>query len=110
MSKHGIYINIGDVLKNKYKVLSHIASGGMSEVYLVEECDHPHQKWAVKVANMESKLSQKLVDEAKMLSVLDHPILPYIADFFSSDDYFYLVMEYIEGVTLADYFSENDHG
>lgn len=108
MSKHGIHINDGDVLNHKYVVLSHIATGGMSEVYLVSDLKQPSQKWAVKVSSVTSKLARKLIDEAKILSALDHPTLPYVADFFSTDQYFYLVMEYIEGNTLTDYFEQNN--
>lgn len=108
MSKHDIYIKNGDVLNDKYVVLSHIATGGMSEVYLVAELQQPDQKWAVKVANTKNKLAKKLVDEAKLLSRLDHPSLPYVADFFTSDDYFYLVIEYIEGPTLMELFKQQD--
>lgn len=109
MNKHGILIKEGDILNNKYKVLSHIASGGMSEVYLIEEINNPAKKWAVKIANMSSKLALKLVDETKILSELDHPNLPHVADFFSSDDYFFLVLEYIDGVTLSEYFEQNNY-
>lgn len=108
MSKHDIYIKNGDILNQKYIVLSHLATGGMSEVYLVSELNNPNQKWAVKVSNVTSKLAQKLVDEAKILSVLNHPSLPYVADFFTTDQYFYLVIEYIQGPTLTDYFDESN--
>lgn len=109
MSKHGIYIKNGDILNNKYIVLSHIATGGMSEVYLVSEQNHPDKKWAVKVSNVNSKLARKLIDEAKILTELNHPALPYVADFFSTDQYFYLVIDYIEGQTLTDYFNQKDN-
>ncbi|MUK87044.1 protein kinase [Ornithinibacillus sp. L9] len=110
MSKHGILIKSEDVLEEKYKVLDHIASGGMSEVYLVEEVDkHNPQRWAVKVANKDNKLSQKLIDETKILSELEHPNIPRIIDFFSTEDYIFLVMEYAAGEVLTEYLNENDY-
>ncbi|WP_099158590.1 serine/threonine protein kinase [Virgibacillus ndiopensis] len=109
MNKHDIHVQKEDVLRDKYKVLSHIASGGMSEVYLIEQIDNSKKQWAVKIANMTNKLSSKLVDEAKILSVLDHPNLPHIADFFSSDQYFYLVQEYIDGVPLSELFTHQNN-
>lgn len=109
LNKHDIHVHEGEILKEKYKVLSHIASGGMSEVYLVEEISNPDIKWAIKISNMTSKLSGKLVDETKILSELDHPNLPHVADFFSSDAYFYLVLEYIDGTVLSDYFTEHNN-
>ncbi|MFD2630914.1 serine/threonine protein kinase [Oceanobacillus kapialis] len=106
MSKHNIFIKPGDILRDKYKVLEHIATGGMSEVYRIQEINNTDREWAVKVSNMSSKLSRKLVDETKLLSELDHPTLPQVADFFQNDDYFYLVLEYIEGESLADYLAD----
>src|SRR5690625_3885634 len=103
MSKHGILIENNSILNNKYKVMRHIASGGMSEVFLVSEMAYPDRMWAVKVSNVSNKLSRKLRDETKLLSELDHQNLPRIVDFFTSDQYFYLVMEYVDGVVLSDY-------
>lgn len=107
MSKHGIEIGNADMIGDKYKVLTHVATGGMSEVYLVEEVDTFGRTWALKVANMKDKLAQTLVDETKILSELDHHSLPKVADFYRTDDYFYLVMEYAQGPVLDDYFEEN---
>lgn len=108
MNKHGILINSKDILEEKYKVIKHIASGGMSEVFLVEDMNNANQQWAVKVVNKESKLSQKLIDETKILSELDHPNIPKMIDFFSSDDYIYLVMEYADGIVLSDFLLQNE--
>src|SRR5699024_1422102 len=74
------------------------------EVFLVSEMAYPDRMWAVKVSNVSNKLSRKLRDETKLLSELDHQNLPRIVDFFTSDQYFYLVMEYVDGVVLSDYF------
>lgn len=104
MNKHNIHIKKGDILNGKYHVLSHIATGGMSEVYFVEEVNDTNRRWAVKVTNMESKLASKLIDETKLLSELEHSNLPRVVDFFSTADYFFLVQEYIDAVSLSDYF------
>ncbi|MFD2046152.1 serine/threonine protein kinase [Ornithinibacillus salinisoli] len=110
MNKHGIRIKSEDVLAEKYSVLDHIASGGMSEVYFIEEMDKSSpQQWAVKVANKENKLSQKLVDETKILSELDHPNIPKMIDFFTTDEYIFLVMEFAEGEVLSEYINNQEH-
>ena len=89
MNKHNIRSKKGDILNGKYHVLSHIASGGMSEVYLVEEVNDTNRRWAVKITNMESKLASKLIDETKLLSELEHSNLPRVIDFFSTENYFF---------------------
>lgn len=109
MSKHGIQISKGDLLDDKYRVLSHIATGGMTEVYLAEELAAPERRWALKVANRTNRLSAKLVDEMKLLSELDHVNLPRAVDFFTTEDYLFLVQEYVDAVPLSDTFSLYNH-
>ncbi|QQZ10439.1 serine/threonine protein kinase [Heyndrickxia vini] len=110
MAKHNIHLAEGDILKNQYEIIQQIGSGGMSVVYLAKECKEENRLWAIKVADMEKKISKRLFSEAKILSELDHPSLPKIADFFSSPDkeFFYLVQEYVEGETLYEWFEQND--
>ena len=47
-------------------------------------------------------------NEARMLVKLNHPNLPRVMDAFMEGDRFYLVMEYIEGVTLEAYLLNNE--
>ncbi|MEK3887590.1 serine/threonine protein kinase [Bacillus sp. FSL K6-3431] len=110
MAKHNIHIEDGEVLKDRYQIISKIGSGGMSVVYLAKEVMNEDRLWAIKVADMENRISKRLFSEAKILSELDHPALPKIADFFSSNDerYFYLVQEYVKGESLYEIFEQND--
>lgn len=103
-TKHGIDLKKGDILKDTYLVLSHISSGGTSEVYLVEEKKQPEKRWALKVSKISNRLSKGLVHETTILSELEHPNLPYVVDYFKTEKYYFLVMEYINGVALSDYF------
>ena len=47
-----------------------------------------------------------LLAEAELMKKLDHPSLPRIVDIIEEDDKFYIVMDYIEGVTLNDVLKE----
>lgn len=105
LNRHGIKVKKGDILNGKYLVLSHISSGGMSEVYLVEEIANPEKRWAVKITKISNPLSKNILDETNILSELDHPNMPYVVDFFTADECYFLVMEYIDGVALSDYFT-----
>ena len=109
MGKHDIHLQTGDMLKGRYQIVREIGSGGMSVVYLAIELGKD-TFWAVKAADMNKKISKRLFSEAKILSELDHPGLPRIADFFSSEDgrYFFLVQEYIDGQPLLERFEQND--
>ncbi|MCJ7840236.1 serine/threonine protein kinase [Lederbergia sp. NSJ-179] len=109
MARHNIRLESGDIVRGKYEIVHEIGSGGMSVVYLAKELANEKQLWAIKVADMENKISKRLFSEAKILSELDHPSLPQIADFFSSSDsqYFFLVMEYVNGKSLYEIFEHN---
>jgi Tol biopolymer transport system component/tRNA A-37 threonylcarbamoyl transferase component Bud32 len=53
-------------------------------------------------ANMLSQLRQQFQQEAKVLARLDHPHLVRVGDFFEERDNVYLVMDFVEGKSLAD--------
>ena len=49
-----------------------------------------------------TKAKQRFQDEAATLTVLAHPGIPKIYDYFSEGDHNYIVMEYVEGLDLRD--------
>lgn len=102
-NKHNISVKKGDIIQEKYRVLSHISSGGTSEVYLIEEVSSTDKRWALKVVKQSNPLADSITNEANILSELEHPGLPFIVDYFSNEKYHFLVMEYISGVSLSDY-------
>lgn len=97
-------LEIGSIIDSKYRILSCIGKGGMSEVYLAIN-DKANKPWAIKevrkdvTSNFEI-LKQSLVVEIDLLKKLKHPNLPSIVDVIDRDDNFLIVMDYIEGVTL----------
>jgi serine/threonine protein kinase/tetratricopeptide (TPR) repeat protein len=87
-----------------YRILSKIGSGGMGVVYRAYDT-HLEREVAVKflhpgtLANERSH--KRFRNEARALSKLNHPNVATVLDFDIHDRYF-LVMEYIPGVTLRD--------
>ncbi|KAI7250710.1 hypothetical protein KC345_g11637 [Hortaea werneckii] len=83
----------------------------MSRVYLAEDLRLQGKRWAVKESVLQdgSYATGDIQAEAGLLISLNHPKLPRIADFFppDRDGYSYLVMDYIEGVTLHQYMAEH---
>lgn len=96
----------GEVLGERYVIDRIIGEGGMSCVYLTEDLKLPGKKWAVKESMSEPGMQRAVQDEAQLLIKLSHPRLPRIVDFFHVQDtgYTYLVMDYIQGMTLEKYF------
>ncbi|KOP68785.1 serine/threonine protein kinase [Bacillus sp. FJAT-18019] len=96
----------GEVLGERYVIDRVIGEGGMSCVYLVEDLKLPGKKWAVKESLAEPGTQRAVQDEAQLLIKLSHPRLPRIVDYFhvQSTGYIYLVMDFIQGMTLEKYF------
>jgi len=88
-----------------YEVLAPIGAGGMGEVYKAKDT-RLGRDVAVKVlpAHMSgnAELRQRLDREAKTISSLSHAHICALYDVGHQDGTDYLVMEYLEGETLAD--------
>ncbi|GAE05363.1 hypothetical protein JCM10914_1461 [Paenibacillus sp. JCM 10914] len=104
--KHAHLLVHGEVLGERYVIDRMIGEGGMSRVYLADDTKLPGKKWAIKESVSEPGMQRTVHDEAQLLIKLSHPRLPRIVDFFhlSAVGYSYLVMDYIQGMTLEKYF------
>lgn len=94
---------IGAVIAGRYKITQTIGSGGMGHVYLAEQVGLDRSV-VVKVLKAEAAVPEaeaRFKREAKTLSRLEHPNVVGIHDFGVEGSLHYLVMEYIEGRTLA---------
>jgi serine/threonine protein kinase len=87
-----------------YEILSPIGAGGMGEVYRARDT-RLERTVAVKVlpSHLTSKqdLRQRLEREARAISSLNHPNICTLYDVGHQNGIDYLVMEYIDGETLA---------
>ncbi|HEY2493592.1 MAG TPA: serine/threonine-protein kinase [Paenibacillus sp.] len=108
MNKGSLH-QVGHIIGERYRIQQVIGSGGMSYVYLVEDMKLPGKHWAVKQCYSLPQQYSSVEEEAELLITLSHPRLPRIVDFFPPDEsgVTYLVMDYIQGMTLEKYF--NDH-
>lgn len=100
---------IGTILDGKYEILKLIGKGGMSYVYLAID-NRLNKQWAVKevrnnIANVDVFI-ERLVKETNILKKIDHPVIPRIVDILHENDVVYIVMDYVEGRTIADILRE----
>jgi len=110
-------IQPGEVLRNRYKIVSMIGQGGFGAVYKAEDQELGQRLVAVKEMS-EQGLNQHEIEEgqatfkheALMLAGLMHEHLPRIYEHFEEDGRWYLVMDYIEGETLEERFSKSRDG
>ncbi len=88
-----------------YEILSPIGAGGMGEVYRARDT-RLDRTVAVKVLpqhlSSSPEVRQRFEREAKTISQLSHPHICALYDVGNQDGVEYLVMEYLEGETLAE--------
>lgn len=103
------YLLPDHLLNNRYRILSRLGEGGMGKVYKAVDT-RLNRPVALKEVHTRGLNSQELQDaitafqrEAQILARLDHIHLPVIHDHFSYNEQWYLVMNFIEGKTLAQY-------
>ncbi len=92
------------MLSDKYELIGPIAEGGMGCVYLALD-KHLERQVVVKVSKeaLDNTYRESLILEKEMLQRLSHPALPAVYDFFEEEGRSYLIMEYVDGITLSDY-------
>jgi serine/threonine protein kinase len=87
----------------RYVVIKALGRGGMAGVYEVE--DDAGQRFALKApivdVNASGDVTRRFAREANALRLLDHPNLVAAVDVFIEAGFLFLVMEKVEGKTLA---------
>ena len=99
-------LEIGSFLSDRYEILSKVGAGGMSDVYKAK--DHILSRFvAIKILKQEfsedSSFVTKFRAEAQSAAGLEHPNIVNIYDVGSENGLYYIVMEYVEGITLKTY-------
>src|SRR5271157_3282983 len=88
-----------------YEVVSFAGAGGMGEVYKARDT-RLHRTVAIKVlpplAAGDAERRRRFLREARAASALNHPNIVTLYDVVSEDGRDSIVMEYVEGKTLAD--------
>jgi eukaryotic-like serine/threonine-protein kinase len=88
-----------------YEIINHIGAGGMGEVYRATDT-RLDRTVAIKVlpAHLADQpdARQRLEREARAVSALNHPNICTLHDIGVQDGIHYLVLEHLEGETLAD--------
>lgn len=91
-------------LRMRYRITEHLVSTEFSDTYLAEDEDVPDRPLcAVKRLKSQSIETTKLFErEARVLRKLgQHDRIPELLARFQEDDYFYLIVQFIEGQSLT---------
>jgi len=92
----------------RYTVLSHLASGGMAELFIArQEAMGGFEKQVVlKILQpryaRNPRVVQMFLDEARLAAKLNHPAIVHVYDVGEEGGLKYIAMEYIHGETIAD--------
>lgn len=101
----------GQILGNRYLLLEKIGGGGMAVVYKAK-CTLLNRFVAIKILRSEFTNDEEFVKrfriEAQSVASLSHPNVVSIYDVGDQEDIHYIVMEYVDGLTLKEYI--NKHG
>jgi predicted Ser/Thr protein kinase len=99
----------GEVVEGRYRVIAALDSGGMGTVYEVERL-HDRRRLALKVAHERRETAlARLAREAQIATKVRHPNLVAVVDTdVAQAGYVYLVMELVEGRSLATFEGKHD--
>ena len=97
---------IGKRLDDRYEIVSLVGVGGMSNVYKAIDTK-TSAVVAIKVLKQEFFENEELVrrfkNESKAISLLNNPNIIKVLDVNITDEEKYIVVEYIDGITLKEY-------
>lgn len=97
---------IGLMLDDRYRLKRLVGVGGMAMVF---EADDIFRKTVVAVKILKDEFAsdevsvQRFINESKAVLMLSHPNIVKIFDVSVKGEYKYIVMEYIDGITLKSY-------
>ena len=94
---------LGRVLDGRYRVLSHLADGGMATVYIALD-QRLDRQVALKVMRADLAKDESFVErfrrEARSAAKLSHPNVVAVYDQGEDDGHVFLAMELVQGLTL----------
>lgn len=97
---------IGAVFDGRYRIERIVGIGGMAFVYEATDLIH-NRKVAIKLLkdkfSDDTRAVKRFINESKSLELLNHPNIVKIFDISVNTQHKYIVMEYINGITLRKY-------
>lgn len=97
------------IFHRRYKVSERVAQGAMGTVYAVNDLGSGRRFAAKELIASPSEdterefLAQQFMREADLLKTLSHQSIPCLHDCFIENDCFYLIMDFIDGITLEEH-------
>ena len=103
---------IGKLVNSRYRIQSVIGMGGMAIVYRAVDVQ-TGATVAIKVLKQEfladEQFRMRFENESRAVSILNHKNIVKVFDVALNDDLYYIVMEYLNGITLKQYINQQGH-
>src|SRR5436305_485314 len=90
------------ILQSRYRILRHLGNGGMGAVYQAVDLRLGHTVALKQTLTADVELWKQFEQEARLLAQLNHPVLPRVTDYFTEGNRAFFVMQFVEGVDLAE--------
>ncbi|MBR2021967.1 MAG: serine/threonine protein kinase, partial [Clostridia bacterium] len=98
---------INRILDGRYKIENVVGIGGMAYVLKAIDLKDDNKPVAIKILNEEfngdENAVKRFVNESEAVRMVDSPYIVKINDIAITDSLKYIVMEFIDGITLKDY-------
>ena len=98
---------IDRILDGRYKIENVVGIGGMAYVLKAIDLKNDNKPVAVKILNEEfngdENAVKRFLNESEAVAMVDSPYIVKIHDVAITDNIKYIVMEFIDGITLKDY-------
>lgn len=91
-------ISSGDVFSDRYKVVKHVAQGGMQTVF--EARDAILQTTVALKTPLPGQADRRFKDSARISAKINHHNVAKTLDYFEQDNVVYLIEEFVHGETL----------
>ncbi len=94
-----------------YKITAELARGGMGTVYRAKHQNLPREVVVKSILlkaftpSVQTHLKARFRREAYIQSQLDHPNIVRVYEFFTLEDNYFLIMEYVQGLSLKELIS-----
>jgi len=98
---------MAQLLLERYRPLGRLGSGGQADVFIAFDEQMKRRVALKRLPLHDTHARASAVEEARTAAMLNHANIVTMYDFAVTDTCVYLIMEYIDGVTLADIASED---
>lgn len=99
-------VTIGTLIGGRYEIIEKIGTGGMADVFRAKD-QRLNRFVAIKILKNEysedTKFVAKFRQEAQAIACLSHPNVVGVYDVGEDGEMHYIVMEFVDGITLKNY-------